>query len=186
VPQRSLACRVKREVPDGGCAGLAYGRQRRGLPSAQRPGHRALRPGWPVSRQASGAARVKASGPDAASIRGCTARTIPVPARSRPGASPAVTWLAVAPLPHAARSPGGCWRRAQRVQAPSPQPSAYADGWGCANICGRQPLAWASIAGPGRSRQMTESTDIAMAGCRRSVATVTDGPDRWIDRRTSD
>jgi len=29
----------------------------------------------------------------------------------------------------------------------------YADG---------RPLAWASIAGPGRSRQMTESTDIAM------------------------
>jgi len=120
VPQRSLACRVKREVPDGGSAGLAYGRQRRGLPSAQRPGHRALRPGWPVSRQASGAARVKASGPDAASIRGCTARTIPVPARSRPGASPAVTWVAAAPLPHAAQSPGRCWRRLQRVQASSP------------------------------------------------------------------
>jgi len=43
-----------------------------------------------------------------------------------------------------------------------PRPSAYADGRGGANICGRQALAWASIAEPGRSRQMTESTDIAM------------------------
>jgi len=34
VPQRSLACRVKREVPDGDAPGLAYGRKRRGLPSA--------------------------------------------------------------------------------------------------------------------------------------------------------
>ena len=28
-------------------------------------------------------------------------------------------------------------------------------------------------------------TGVAMARCRRSVATVTDGPDRWIGRRTS-
>lgn len=147
----------------GDAPGLAYGRLRRGLPSAQRPGHRALRPG----RLVSPAGIWGGGGEGAWSERGLDPC---VHGQDSPSARAFSTWsisgrsmstrsAATARSPTYGSLAGGALNEFKRLlHGREPMLTA-----GSVSTCaGDRPGMEASIAEPGRSRQMTESTDLAM------------------------